>query len=191
MSFWFGAVQHCFGGNQHCQALILGSEIFWLSLLFIEFQILYSADFDLTIFWIRADQHWISLRRQLGTSPTLKEANDDRVRVSKKSKQPVSFSKKKSNEEQGEQNKRGQRTAMKMSCIRRFNYFKAWCFCRCRCDVNGLENTIGWQSRDHNRQSLPEVNKKSSTEERKLPYGTVAQNRNIKIEVKLLFEVLS
>ena len=38
------------------------------SALFRDFQVINSAETDLKVFWIRADQRWLSLRRQPGTS---------------------------------------------------------------------------------------------------------------------------
>ena len=50
--------QRCFRGNQRCSALN--------QRCFRDFQVMNSAETDLKVFWTRADQRWMSLRRQLG-----------------------------------------------------------------------------------------------------------------------------
>ena len=58
--------QLCFGENQRWFSADFGLWNLGFSALFIDFQVLNSAETDLKFLWIRADQRWVSLRRQPG-----------------------------------------------------------------------------------------------------------------------------
>ena len=71
----------------------------------------------------------------------------------------------------------------------RLNYFDVWFFCSFRYDVNGLVNLICWQFRGQNREAKPDVNQKNpSSEERKLPLGTVDQTQNLEDSNKIIVQ---
>ena len=62
----FRAEQRCFSADFELRKFPFSALFRAESALFRDFQVMNSAETDLKVFWIRADQRWMSLRRQLG-----------------------------------------------------------------------------------------------------------------------------